>query len=271
MASRSASDAEACRGRTALVSGASSGIGRALALQLGRAGARVGLVARRAERLEALAREIRAAGGESLVLPGDVADAAFCRQAVERVAERFGGLELVVPAAGVSMHASFEASELEVFHRLMDVNYFGSLHFAKFALPHLERSRGSLVFVSSVVGKRGFATRSGYAAAKFALQGLFESLRVEWRPKGVHVGLVCPGYTDTEIRATALGPDGKPTPEAGGTLGTLMSAEAAAAAILRTADRRQRERVLTLGGKLVVWLNRLAPGLVDRVAGRLVG
>lgn len=255
------------RDRVVLVTGASSGIGRALALALGASGAQVGLVARRRERLEEVAAEI---GPAALVLPGDVTDDGFCASAVAALVARHGRLDVAIANAGLSMNAPFEKTDPDVFRRLLDVNYFGALHAARHALPYLEQSHGSLVFISSVVGKRGFPTRSGYAAAKFAVHGLFESLRAELAGRGVHVGIVCPGFTQTEIRETALGADGRQRSEAGPTTGRVMSSEQAADGILRAIVRRRREVVLTPEGKLMVLLNRLLPGLADRVAARAV-
>ena len=257
-------------GRVALVTGASTGIGEALARTLVARGALVGLVARRVETLAALAEEL---GGpdRAFVAAADVSDPVACRSAVDAIADHFGGLDFAFANAGVSMNGAFVDTELEVFHRMMDVNYFGALHLARFAWPHLRRSSGSLVFVSSVVGKRGIATRSGYSAAKFAVHGLFESLRVEWADTGVHVGLVAPGFTDTGIRASALGPDGSVRVGVGRTTGKVMSAHQAAQGVLDVAIYRRREVVLTAGGQAMVWLNKLAPALADRVAARVVG
>ena len=256
--------------RVVLITGASSGIGRALALELGRAGARLGVLARRRERLEELAEEL-ADHTNVVVLPCDITDEAACASSVDRLAERFGGIDLVINNAGLSMNALFEDTDAEVFRRLMDVNYFGSLHIARAARPYLERSRGGLVFVSSVVGKRGFPTRSGYSASKFAVHALFESLRVEWRDKGIHVGIVAPGYTDTEIRERALGAGGAPRGRQGKTAGDMMTPEQAAGAIIKAAVTRRREVVLTHGGKAMVWINKLLPRLADRLAAKVIG
>jgi short-subunit dehydrogenase len=125
--------------------------------------------------------------------------------------------------------------------------------------------------VSSIVGKRGFPTRSGYSASKFAVHALFESLRVEWASKGVHVGIVAPGYTDTEIRERALGADGLPRGQQGMTVGKVMSAEDAASSIICAAAKRRREVILTPGGKVMVWVNKLSGGLSDRLAARVIG
>ncbi|MBQ73507.1 MAG: short chain dehydrogenase [Gammaproteobacteria bacterium] len=253
------------RNRTVVVTGASAGIGRAMARRLIEAGANVGLVARRREALEELA------GPNVAIFPGDVRDADFCSRAVEGTAEAFGGIDCAIANAGISMNAPFASADLSVFREMMEVNYFGSLHVARFAHPHLKKSRGSLVFISSVVGKRGFPTRSGYSASKFAVQALFESLRVEWAPEGIHVGIVAPGYTETEIRVNALGSDGKPRGEGGSTVGSVMSADRAAESILKAAADRRRETILTRGGKAMVLLNRFFPALADRVSAKVVG
>ncbi len=256
--------------RVVLVTGASSGIGRALALSLGRAGAKLGILARRRERLSALVDEL-GPQAEVLALTCDVTSDEACRRAVQSLAERFGGIDLVINNAGVSMNGGFDETELSVFQQMMNVNYFGSLHIARHAAPFLERSQGGLIFVSSIVGKRGFPSRSGYSASKFAVHALFESLRVEWASRGVHVGLVAPGYTETEIRERALGADGLPRRQQGRTVGKVMSAADAAAAIIEAAARRRREVILTPGGKAMVWINKLSGRLADKLAARVIG
>ncbi len=269
---KTASLSQAGRGRdgsVAVVTGASSGIGRELALQLAAGGARVCMVARRANKLDELVERI--GNDRAVAVCGDVGDRELCRHAIETAVERFGKLDLLINNAGASMNALFEESDPRVFEDMMRVNYFGSVYMSQYALPHLRASGGSLIFISSVVGKRGFATRSGYAAAKFAIQGLFESLRVEYRGSTVHVGLVCPGYTETEIRSTALGADGRPRAEEGMTAGSVMPAADAAAAILEACAKRRRETVLTTGGKFMVALNRFCPALAERIASRVVG
>jgi dehydrogenase/reductase SDR family member 7B len=256
------------KGRTALVTGASSGIGWALAMKLAEAGVgHIGLLARRADRLHMLARAIGPRCAVT-VLPADLTDPEATQRAIDTLAERAGGIDLVFANAGASMNARFEDTPMEVHHRMMAVNYFGAVHTAKWSLPHLERSGGGLVFVSSVVGKRGFPTRSGYSASKFAVHALFESLRSEWVGRGVHIGLVAPGFTDTEIRSAALGADGLPRGASAATHGRVMSASDAAAAIVDVAAHRRREVVLTRAGRAMVWLNKLLPSLADRVAAR---
>ncbi len=256
--------------KVVLITGASSGIGRALALSLARGGAKLGILARRQERLNSLIDEL---GPRVSVLPlvCDVSDDAACEQAVALLAQHFGRIDLVINNAGVSMNGQFDETELSVFHQMMNVNYFGSLHIARHARPFLEQQKGSLIFVSSIVGKRGFPTRSGYSASKFAVHALFESLRVEWAPKGIHVGLIAPGYTETEIREKALSFNGEPLGPRGKTVGKVMSAGDAANAIIKAAANRRREVILTPGGKAMVWINKFAGNLADKLAAHVVG
>ena len=189
---------ESLDGVRALVTGASSGIGRALALQLARGGARVALVARREAELEVLAGEIRAVGAEARVLPCDVADRAASQAACARAERDWGGVDLLVNNAGYGRHRRFVDSDLEDIERMMRVNYLGAVHFSKALLPGmLERRRGWIVFVASVAGKIASPDESAYAATKFALVGLASALSLELEDAGVHVLTVCPGVIRT--------------------------------------------------------------------------
>jgi short-subunit dehydrogenase len=187
-------------GLTALVTGASSGIGRALALRFARGGARVALVARRLELLETLAADIRGLGGDALVLPCDVADRAQVLAAAQQVDERFGGVDLLVSNAGYGHHRRFLDWDLDDMERMMRVNYFGTLYWTKALLPRMvERRRGWIVFVASVAGKLGVPEETAYVASKFAMVGLAEALSFEVEDAGVHVLTVCPGTIRTDF------------------------------------------------------------------------
>lgn len=189
---------ESLAGRTALVTGASSGIGRVLAERLGRAGARVALVARRADALEAAAQAVRAAGGEALVLPCDVADREAVFRAAALACERLGGIDLLVNNAGYGHHRPFLRWDLEDMERVMQVNYLGSLYWTKALLPQMvERGEGWIVFVASVAGQIASPDEAAYAASKFAQVGLAEALSLEVEDAGVHVLTVCPGVIRT--------------------------------------------------------------------------
>ena len=185
-------------GLRALVTGASSGIGRGLALRLAREGARVALVARREPLLETVATEIRRAGGDALVQPCDVADREQVESCTARVLEAFGGVDVLVNNAGYGHHRTFLEWDLADMERLMRVNYFGTLYFTKTLLPQMvERRKGWLVFVSSVAGKIASPEEGAYAASKFAMEGLASALSIEVEDAGVHVLTVRPGVIRT--------------------------------------------------------------------------
>ncbi len=186
------------RGLTALVTGATSGIGRVLALRLAREGARVALVARRADELETVASEIRNAGGEALPLPCDVSDLDSVEKTCAQALERFGSVDILVNNAGYGHHRTFLEWDIADMERMMRVNYFGSLYFTKLLLPRMvERVRGWIVFMASVAGRIGTPEESAYAATKFAMVGLAEALSLEVEDAGVHVLTVCPGVIRT--------------------------------------------------------------------------
>ena len=204
---------EAFRGKTILITGASSGIGRATAVRLAGYGAQLALAARNVEALQAVRTEVEQRGSTGLVLPTDVADAEQVRRAVDETVARFGKLDILISSAGLSMRAYFEESRLEAMERVMRVNFFGTLYATHFALPHVRKTKGSLVAVSSLTGKRGIPSYALYGASKFAVQGLYEALQVELARTGVHVGVVSPAFVDTPLRTNVLGPDGRPWPE----------------------------------------------------------
>jgi NAD(P)-dependent dehydrogenase (short-subunit alcohol dehydrogenase family) len=230
--------------KVVLITGASSGIGRATALRLAGYGARVVLAARTADALEEVAREAKARGGEALAVPTDVTDREQCRRAVEAAVERFGALDVLIASAGVSMRARFLDSELDAIEQVMRVNFHGTLYATWFALPHVVKARGSLLAVSSLVGKRGVPTYAAYGASKFAVQGLYESLRVELRPAGVHVAVFSPGHVDTPLRERVLGPDGRPWEKAPDPPFRVWPVEKCVDRIVRLLVKRKPEALL---------------------------
>jgi NAD(P)-dependent dehydrogenase (short-subunit alcohol dehydrogenase family) len=230
--------------KVVLITGGSSGIGRAVALRLAGHGARVALAARTESALCAVAGEVAAGGGEALAVPADVTDAEQCRRAVEATVERFGTLDVLICSAGVSMRAPFAESNLAVMERVVRTNFLGTLYATYHAVPHVIRSRGSLVAISSLTGKRGVPSYAVYGAPKSAVQGLYDSLRLELAPAGVHVGVVSPGFVDTPLRDHVLGPDGKewdhpPTPPF-----RIWPVEKCVDRIERLIVRRKREALL---------------------------
>ncbi len=260
------------RGKAVVITGASAGIGRGLALALAREGADVALGARTVAALADVARECEAFGARALAVETDVADEAACARLIGRAATELGRIDVLVNNAGISMWTRFDALEdLSIVERLMRVNYFGSVYCTYHALPFLKASEGLLVGVSSLTGKFGVPSRSAYAASKHAMNGFFDSLRAELHGSGVDVLVVCPGFVGTAIRAHAAGADGLPRGESprDETSGT-MSVDECVRQIVAAMRRRDRELVMTARGKLGLWLRLVAPGLVDSLARRAV-
>ena len=248
-----------------LITGGTSGIGRACAFAFGRAGYRVAFTGRNAARLAETAQALAAAGLDALPLCADVGQPAQAAQAVADALAHFGRLDVLLNNAGISMRARFQDADVAVIEQLMQTNFFGVVYTTKAALPALLASRGSIVGVSSIAGYRGLPGRTGYSASKFALNGFLESLRTELLEQGVHVLTAAPGFTASNIRAVALAADGTPQGESPRDEGAMMSADAVAAALLKAVLERRRELVLTGQGKLTVFLNKWLPGLTDKL------
>ena len=261
------------RDRVTILTGASSGIGRALALELAGAGARLVLASRDQAALERVAAECARRGAPALVQRTDVTRPEDCRALVERTVAELGRIDVLVHDAGLSMWARFEDLEdLGLFERLMRVNLLGPVWLTHLALPHLRRSRGRLVAVSSVTGLAGVPTRTAYSASKHALVGFCDSLRVELAGTGVSVTVIYPDFVASEMRERALGPDGKPLGRGHSPVQeeAVMSAETCARLCARAIARRDRELLTSARSRLGRWLKLLAPGLVDRIAARAV-
>jgi NAD(P)-dependent dehydrogenase (short-subunit alcohol dehydrogenase family) len=255
-------------GSVVMISGAGGGLGRALAHRFGRAGSRLVLLDLDASAVEALAAELAAAGIESLELACDVSDEAACGEAVRRGVERFGRLDVVVNNAGITHRSAFEATQTAVLRRVMDVNLFGAIHLTRAALPHLKRTRGLVIALSSVAGYTPLIARTGYAASKHAMHGFFESLRSELTPSGVGVMLVCPSFIATGIDRNALGPTGGPATHAQVVVGGRLQPDDVADRIVRGAERNRRRLLIGRTAHAAWWVSRVAPGLYARIMAR---
>jgi short-subunit dehydrogenase len=258
-------------GKVAVVTGASSGIGRALVALLAEQRARLVLAARDETRLRDVAAQCEAKGADALVVPTDVAAPEACRALIERSLERYKVLDVLVNNAGVGMIARFdEVRELSSFESVMRVNYLGSVYATHYALPALKASRGLIVAVASLTGLTGVPLRTAYSASKHAMVGFFESLRIELRGTGVDVTIVAPDFVATEIQRRASGPDGQPLGASQLDESKVMTAEACARQIVSAMERRQRLLITSLRGRLGRWARLVVPGLVDRIALRAV-
>jgi len=250
-----------------VITGASDGIGAELARQISPEKPRLVLAARSADRLEAVAAQCRARGAQALPLATDVTDEAQCRALIDRAVETFGRLDVLVNNAGVSMHAWFEdTTDFSTYERLLRVNFLSAVALTRFALPHLKKTSGLLVGVSSMAGKTGVPARTAYCASKFALGGFFEALRIELGGSGVDVTMIFPGVVATEIRRHGLNGEGKAAGISGLSEENAMSVEECARQMMDAIRARRRELVLTGIGKVGMWMKLLAPQWVDRMA-----
>jgi short-subunit dehydrogenase len=250
--------------KVVIVTGASSGIGEAIAREFARNGSKVVLAARSEERLSEIVKEITAENFISSYVTTDVSNEADCRNLIATTVEKYGGVDILINNAGISMRASFVDAELKVLHRLMDVNFWGTVYCTKYALPYLIQRKGSLVGVSSVAGFHGLPGRTGYSASKFAMHGFLETIRIENLKKGLHVMIIAPGFTSTEIRKHALTADGKEQGESPRDEQKLMTAEYVAKWVLKGIRKRKRNKLLTWDGRLTALFQRIMPELVDR-------
>jgi short-subunit dehydrogenase len=252
--------------RVVAITGASSGIGRATALRLARGGAALAVCARRADRLDAVAAEIAAAGGQALPLVADVTRAADMEQLVAKALDRFGRLDVMICNAGFGVAGAIDQVPPAQMQKLVDVNYTGTYHAARAALPVFRRQHaGHLVIVSSIVGKRGVPYLGAYAATKFAQVGLAECLRAELAGTPIHVSVVFPVSTDTEFFDVMVGETGAPVSRA---LGPRQPVDTVAAAIARAIDKPVAEVYPHAISRGLVILNALAPGFTDRFVQR---
>ena len=251
-------------GARAIVTGASSGIGYALAMRLADECVRVVVASRNQERLHALAATIRRRGGEVHVLPTDVADAGQRAQLIESSIAALGGLDILINNAGIGAIGPFIDSSEDRLRHIFELNFFGCTELTRLALPHLRQGRHPMIVnISSILGKRAIPGMTEYCGSKFALQGWSESLRPELARFGIHLLVVSPGTIQSEFRANLLEDRAKGRWRARG-----MPADRCAALIIGAIRARRNEIVITAGAKMLAWLNRLSPRLVDWMMNR---
>lgn len=248
-----------------VITGASSGIGEAMAREYAKMGARVVLGARREEELRRVAEAITAEGGNVAYCACDVVKAEECKALIDKAIDSFGRIDVMICNAGLSMRALFDDCDLSVLHRLMDVNFWGTVNCTKYALPWLQQSQGSLVGISSVAGIHGLPGRTGYSASKYAMTGFLDTIRVENLKKGLHVMTACPGFTASNVRFSALTADGSQQGETPRNEAKMMTPEQVAHIVARGLKRRKRLCLMEWEGRGTHLLKKICPGLVDRL------
>jgi short-subunit dehydrogenase len=252
-------------GSRSLVTGASGGIGRAIAVELARQGSRVVLLARREEQLKIVADEIAANGGLAECVVGDVTEPAVRRAALDRAQERFGGLDILVNNAGIGALGRFDEADLARIRQLFEVNFFAAAELIREALPMLKQgNRPIVVNIGSVLGHFATPRSSEYCATKFALRGFTDALRAELAPLGIDVLLVSPGTTETQFFEHVV--EETSAPRWARMRG--VSAESVARAAVRAIRRGRQEIIPNPGGRVLVFLSRLFPGPMRRMLAR---
>lgn len=253
------------KNKVIIITGASSGIGKALALECARRGARLSLAARDMSKLRETAAQLKESGYESLLVQTDVSIESQCKNLIDKTVETYGRIDVLINNAGISMRAIFEEVDLDVIRKLMDTNFWGTAFCTKYAFPYLLQAKGSLVAVSSVAGFKGLPARSGYSASKYAIHGLLDVIRNETQYQGLHVLIACPGFTATNIRFTALSKDGSQQGESPRDESKMVTAEETAIHICKAIEKRKRILVLTFQGKFIHFLNSFFPAILDRM------
>lgn len=252
--------------KVVVITGASSGIGLALANEFAKRGSKLVLAARSKDKLKEIENNFLAKGVDVICVPTDVSKEKDCKNMITKAVEKFNGIDILINNAGLSMRALFKDADLDVLKQLMDVNFWGTVYCTKYALPYLIKSKGSVIGISSIAGFIGLPARTGYSASKFAMHGFLETLRVENLKNGLHVLIAAPGFTASNIRKTALIGDGSQQGETPRKEDKMMSAEKVAKHIANAIKKRKPTLILTfVEGKLTVWLKKWMPRLLEKL------
>lgn len=251
--------------KVVIITGGSSGIGKALAEKFGQEGSKVLITGRREDELQATVHELRQKGITIQGFRADVSVEEDNRFMAAEAIKHFGTIDVLINNAGISMRALFSEVDLNVVKQVMDTNFYGVLYATKYCLPEIIKNKGSVVGISSIAGFLGLPGRTGYSASKFALNGFLEVLRTELLKTGVHVLTACPGFTASNIRRRSLTKDGSAQGESPRTEEKMMTAAECAVHIYNAVVKRKRTLILTAQGKLAVWLTKWWPSLADKL------
>ena len=249
--------------KVVIITGATSGIGEACALIFGREGAKIVITGRSKEKLARSSNLLEEHGIAFLAVLADAGSEADNKKMADEAIRVFGRIDILINNAGISMRALFQDLELEVFRKVMNTNFWGTVYATKYCLPEILKTKGSIIGISSINGFRGTPARTAYTASKYAINGFFESLRTEVMNQGVHVMVAAPGFTASNIRNSALTADGHYQGESPRDEAKMMTAAQVAEEILKATLSRKRDLILTLQGKMAVFLNKWIPGIMD--------
>ncbi len=251
--------------KVVIITGGSSGIGKALAEAFGKAGSKILITGRNKADLDQSVSELKR---KNIQIEGFVADVSReedNKKMADVAIKEFGRIDILINNAGISMRALFDEVEISVVKKVMDINFYGVLYATQACLPEIIKNKGSVIGISSIAGFRGLPGRAGYSASKFALNGFLEVLRTELLHRGVHVLTACPGFTASNIRKRALTKDGGTQSESPRDENKMMTAEACAQHIYDATIKRKNFLILTTQGKFLVFLNKWFPSLADKI------
>jgi dehydrogenase/reductase SDR family member 7B len=248
-----------------VITGASSGIGLACVKAFYSAGYTIVAASRSIDVLKNIGEELDPDGAKYASFKADVSIEEDCKHLIEYAIERFGRIDVLINNAGITMRALFDEIDLKVMKQIMDVNFWGVVYCTRYAMPHLLKSKGIIVGMSSVAGYKGLPTRSGYSASKFALEGFLESLRIENLKKGLSILIARPGFVATNIRNTMMSADGTQQGVSHKDEGRSMLPEDVASNLLTAVQKRKRTMILSSTAILSFWLNKFVPGYLDKL------
>lgn len=258
-------------GKVVILTGASEGIGRAVSFKFAEQKANIVLAARNESRLEELKDEIESTGGNAFIVPTDVTEIESCQNLIDKTVNHYGQIDILINNAGGTMWTLFEEiKDISIFKKLMDLNYMGSVHCTYFALPHIKKTKGQVVGISSVAGLTGVPCRTAYSASKHAMFGFFDSLRIELKKTGVSVTMIAPDFVLSEIHRRALDGDGKPLGESPMQESKIMTSEQCADLIIDSIRKGDRLLITSFRGKIGRWMKLLIPEFVDKITAKAI-
>lgn len=256
--------------KVVIITGATSGIGKAIAIAFAKRGARITISGRNQESLQQTETELKKYTSDILSIQMDVSIESDCVRLINETLNRFGSIDILINNAGISMRALFSEVDLSVIKKVMDTNFWGTVYCSRYAMKPLLKSKGTIVGISSIAGIKGLPARSGYSASKFAMNGFLESLRIENLKTGVHVLICCPGFTASNIRNTALSKNGEMQGESPRDEVKMMQPDEVAEALIKAIEKRKSTLILTRQGKLTNLLNKFFPRWLDKSVYKLL-